>query len=170
MEGKRRCGAKHEQHLEPPFVLALWASSLAATGCLKGRMERSTFRLSGVTRRCCLRNWWPFVPVHFTAHTLFSFVFFLGPRPGHTEVSRLGIESEPQLLAYTTARAMPDLSHVRDLNYSSQRRRMLNLLSKARDWTRILRESSQVCYQWATVGTPHNTHTSKHAPEGSKGA
>ena len=32
---------------------------------------------------------------------------FLGPRLRHMEVSRLGVESELQLLAYTTATAMP---------------------------------------------------------------
>ena len=42
---------------------------------------------------------------------LFFFVF-LGPYPWHMEVSRLGAELELQLLAYTTATAMTDLSHV----------------------------------------------------------
>ena len=36
------------------------------------------------------------------------FVFFLGPQVQHMEVSRLGVESELQPLAYTTARARPD--------------------------------------------------------------
>ena len=33
---------------------------------------------------------------------------FLGLPPRHMEVPRLGVESELQLLAYTTATAMPD--------------------------------------------------------------
>ena len=42
----------------------------------------------------------------------FCFFSFLGPHPQHTEVPRLGVESELQLLAYTT---MPDSSHICDL-------------------------------------------------------
>ena len=33
---------------------------------------------------------------------IFFFFFFLGPYPGHIDVSRIGIELELQLLAYTT--------------------------------------------------------------------
>ena len=40
------------------------------------------------------------------------FAFFLGPYLRHMEVPRLGIKSELQLLAYTTATAMPDPSRV----------------------------------------------------------
>ena len=41
---------------------------------------------------------------------LFLFVGFpfLEPHPWHLEVRRLGVESELQLPAYTTATAMPD--------------------------------------------------------------
>ena len=38
------------------------------------------------------------------------FLPFLGPLPWHMEVPRLGVESELQPLAYTTATAMPDLA------------------------------------------------------------
>ena len=38
------------------------------------------------------------------------FLVFLGPHPRHMEVARLGVESELQLLACTTATAMRDLS------------------------------------------------------------
>ena len=42
---------------------------------------------------------------------LFCFVLFcLGPLPRHMEVPRLGVESELQLLTYTTATATPDLN------------------------------------------------------------
>ena len=41
--------------------------------------------------------------------------FFLGPLLWHMEVPRLRAESELQLLAYTTATATWDLSHVCDL-------------------------------------------------------
>ena len=42
----------------------------------------------------------------------FLFFFFLEPHPQHIEVVRLGVEYELQLLAYTTATATPDLSHI----------------------------------------------------------
>ena len=38
----------------------------------------------------------------------FFFFCFLGPHPRDVKVPRLGIKSELQLLAYTTATAMPD--------------------------------------------------------------
>ena len=58
----------------------------------------------------------------------FLFVCFvlLGPHLQHMEVPRLEIESELQLLAYTTATATPDLSHVYDLHGSSQQCRIFN--------------------------------------------
>ena len=76
------------------------------------------------------------------------------------EVPRLGIQLELQLLAYTTATATQDLSHVCHLHHSSWQRWILNPLnlSKARDQTRILTETSQICIYCATMGTP------KHCP------
>ena len=56
------------------------------------------------------------------------------------------MEVELQLLAYTTATAMRDLSRVCDLHYSSQQHWILNLLSKARDGTCVLMDPNQVCY------------------------
>ena len=63
---------------------------------------------------------------------MFSFCFFslfcfLGPHPWHTKVPRLGVESELQLPAYTTATATLDLQH------SLQQRWILNPLNKAGD-------------------------------------
>ena len=40
------------------------------------------------------------------------FFFFLGPQVQHIEVLRIGVESEPQLPAYTTLTATPDPNHV----------------------------------------------------------
>ena len=65
--------------------------------------------------------------------TVFLFCFVLGPHPRNVEVPRLGVKLELQLLAYTTATAMQDLSHIRDLYDSSWQRRILKPLSEARD-------------------------------------
>ena len=47
------------------------------------------------------------------------------------EVPRLGVKSELQLVAYATAIAMPDPSHICNLHHSSWQRRLLNPPSKA---------------------------------------
>ena len=49
------------------------------------------------------------------------------------EVLRLGLKSELQLPAYTTATAMQDLSHIWDLHHSSQHLQILYSLGEARD-------------------------------------
>ena len=64
---------------------------------------------------------------------IFFFFFFLGLHRRHMEVPRLGVESELQLLAYTTAAAMQNLSHVCDLHPSSRQHQIPNPLSEARD-------------------------------------
>ena len=79
------------------------------------------------------------------------FLFFLGPYPRHMEVRRLGVESEPQLWAYTTATATQDPSCIFSLYHSSQQCQ-LNPLSKARDRTCVLMDTSQVHYCWAMMG------------------
>ena len=80
------------------------------------------------------------------SHLIFFFCF-LGPHPRHMEVPRLGVESELQLPAYTTATATPDPSSICDLCLSLQSHWILNSLSEARNWTCIVIDSSQVCYQ-----------------------
>ena len=86
------------------------------------------------------------------AWVIFSFSFFvlLGPCPWH----RLGVESEPQLPAYAIAIATQDLSHICDLHHSSWQCQILNPLSEAMNRSLILRDTSQVRYHWATMGTP----------------
>ena len=71
---------------------------------------------------------------------------FLGPHPQHVEVPRLGVESELQLPAYSTAPAMPDPSHICDLHLSSRQRHILKPLSKARDPNHVLMDTVQICY------------------------
>ena len=63
------------------------------------------------------------------------------------QVPRLGVELELQLLAYTTATAMPDLSHTCDLHHSSRQHNTgsFNPQPKPRDQTHILMDTSRVC-------------------------
>ena len=82
-----------------------------------------------------------------TKQYLFYFSFS-GPHPRHMEVPRLGVKSELQLPAYTTATATatatPDPSCVCNIHHSSQQHWTLNPLSEARDPTGILMDPSQV--------------------------
>ena len=60
------------------------------------------------------------------------------------EVPRLGVRLELHLLAYTTAIATWDLSHIFNLHHSLQQCWILNPLSKARDRTHILMDTTWV--------------------------
>ena len=85
-----------------------------------------------------------------------SFLFFscfLGLHLWHMKVPRLGVELGLQLSVYTTATTIPDLSLVFNLQLRSQQHWILNSESKARDWTRLLMDTSRVHYHWATTGT-----------------
>ena len=94
----------------------------------------------------------------FFYHLLFLYIpppfffCFLLPQVWHMEVSRLGVESELQLLAYTIATAMLVLSCICHLHQSSWQCGSLT------DWARpgVKPPSSQswVRFLWATMGTP----------------
>ena len=58
----------------------------------------------------------------------FFLLCFLGLHLRHMEVTRLGVDSELQLLAYATATATSDPSHICDLHHSSQQCHILNPL------------------------------------------
>ena len=60
----------------------------------------------------------------------FFFFCFLGPYLWHMDASRLGLQLELQLLAYTTATATPDPSQICDLCHSLWQRWLLNPPSK----------------------------------------
>ena len=47
---------------------------------------------------------------------------------------------------------MQDLSHICDLQQSSQQHQIFNPLKEARDWTRVLMDNSCVCYRWGHNG------------------
>ena len=55
---------------------------------------------------------------------------------------RLGVELELQLLAYATATATQDPSHIFDLHHSSWQPWIFNPLIKARDQTLILMDAA----------------------------
>ena len=69
------------------------------------------------------------------------FFFFLR----HMEVHKLGLESELQLPAYTTATATPEMSCICDLHHSSWQCQILKPLSEAKNQTRVLMDASWVC-------------------------
>ena len=70
------------------------------------------------------------------------------------EVPRLGVKSELQLQAYTTATATPDPSCICNLHHSSGQHRILNPLSEVRDGTCILMDTSWVHNPLSPKGTP----------------
>ena len=95
---------------------------------------------------------WPYSSLVFWG--FFVLFCFLGPHPQHIEVPRLGVEAELYMLAYTTAIAMLDPSHICKLHHSSWQCQILNPPSQARDWTCILMDVNQIHFCWATTGTP----------------
>ena len=85
---------------------------------------------------------------------LFVCFCFLGPHSQHMEVPMLGVELGLQLLAYATATAVQDPSHVCDLHHSSQQRWIINPLSEARDQTCNLMVPSWIRFHCTMMGTP----------------
>ena len=57
------------------------------------------------------------------------------------------MESKLQLQAYTTATTIHDMSHLYHLHHSLQQRPILNPLSKARDPTHILLDTSRIRFR-----------------------
>ena len=120
-----------------PFSTTPWqACSLYTNLCLDGNWFNS---------------WFPFdSPIKF----LFFVFCLLSATSEAYGGSQLGVKSELQLPAYTTATAMPDPSLVCDLHHCLRQRQILNPLRKARDQTCVLMDTSRVCYHWVTKGTP----------------
>ena len=63
---------------------------------------------------------WPAGALPASPLLTFFFLVFLELHLRHLEVSRLGVESELEPLAYATATAMPDPSHVFNLHHLAQ--------------------------------------------------
>ena len=74
---------------------------------------------------------------------LFFFFFFLGLHPWHMEFLRLRVDMELQPPAYVTATATWDLPCVYDLHHISRQRGILNPVSKVRDRTGVLMDTSR---------------------------
>ena len=68
------------------------------------------------------------------------------------EVPKLGVELELELPTYATATQDP--SHICDLHHSSQQHQTADPLSKARDQTHILMDTSPIHFCCTTMGTP----------------
>ena len=73
-------------------------------------------------------------------------IIFLGLHPWHRELPRLGVELELQLPAYATATPTQNPSLVCNLHCTLQQGWIFKLLSKARDQTCILRDTSTVLF------------------------
>ena len=84
---------------------------------------------------------------------LFCFVLLFRAPPTAYEVPRLGVKLELQLLAAAIATTMRGPSHVCKLHHSSPQCWILNPLSKVRDPTHILVDTSWICYCLAIMGT-----------------
>ena len=123
-----------------------WASPQPPWWCFWGfiRIFQEEVRLNWDSKENNVRVY------HFI---IFLFLFlFLGLHLWHMEVPRLGVQSELQLPAYTTATTMRDPSHICDLHHSSQPRWMPHPLSEARDQTCIFVDTSWICFCWAATG------------------
>ena len=71
------------------------------------------------------------------------------------EVLRPEVKSELQLLAYTTATAtQPNPTCICNLHRNSQQYWILNPLREAKDRTCIPKDTSQIHFYCATMGTP----------------
>ena len=82
--------------------------------------------------------------------------YFFGPHLWHIEVPRLGVQSELQLPASTTATARPDLNHIYKLHHSSWPHQILNPLNKAKDRTSILMDT-----RWLLNLLSHNGNSKR---------
>ena len=79
--------------------------------------------------------------------------FFFNVAYGGFQAFSLGVELELHFLVTATAIATPDSSRVWDLHHSSRQHWILNSLSRVRDRTLSLKDTSQVHFHWATAGT-----------------
>ena len=72
------------------------------------------------------------------------------------EVSRLGVELDLHLPA-TATDTMRDPNRICELHHSSWQCQILETLSEAKVQTHVLMDTSQICFCFATMGTPGRT-------------
>ena len=111
---------------------------------------------------------WP-LGCAFLFYFVFLFFCFFGLfRDASTACGRFQVRGQIRAAAaiYVTATITWDLSCI---CHSSWQCQFLNPLSKARDQTCILMDTSCVCYHWATTGTPWTEPwvKPKHSPSSS---
>ena len=94
---------------------------------------------------------------------IFLFFVFRGPYPQDMEVPRLGVKSDLQQPAYTTAIATQDLSSVCDLYHSSWQPWILNPWARPGIWTHILMDPSPF-WLGDTTGTPSKCRILEASP------
>ena len=82
----------------------------------------------------------------------FFFFVFLGLHPPHMEIPRLGLNRSYS--CQPSSQPQQDPSLISDLHHSSQKCQIPDPLSKARDWTHVLMDSSRIHFCCTTKGTP----------------
>ena len=87
----------------------------------------------------------------------FFFFFFLLFRASHTAHGGSQARGRIRAAAASYSHSTTDPSSFCDLHHSSWQHWTLNPLSKARDLTCNLMVPSQICFNWATMGTPQIT-------------
>ena len=84
----------------------------------------------------------------------FFFFVFSGPHPQLMEIPRLQVKLELQAASLHHSHSNMGSETCCDLHHSSRQQWILNPLSKARDPTQVLTDTSQLHYYWATMRTP----------------
>ena len=84
-------------------------------------------------------------PFQLSPIYIFFLFFFLGLHLQHMQVPPLGVDSELKLQTNATATVTPDPRYVCELHCSSGQCQILHQLSKARDRTCILMNTSWLC-------------------------
>ena len=127
---------------EVPYHTLIHSSVEGHLGC---------FHVLAIVNRAAMN-----IGMHVSFLSLFFFFFCLfRAQPMAYGGSQVWVESKLQPLAYATATAMRNPSHVCDLHHSSWQCWNLNPLSEARDWTCVFKDASQIRFHWVMMGTLH---------------
>ena len=121
-----------------------------------------TVRIVAIRMTICWVLWAPQWVSDSEVGLFFFFFCLLGLHLWHMEVPRPGVQLELQLTAYTTATATSDLSGICNLHHSSHQCQILNLLSKARNWTHSLMVPCQIHFCCTVTGTPEVSLRDSH--------